>query len=414
MNNENVFFGRFGGKYVAEVLRSVLDSLEMEFQHYWNDEKFKKEFQSLLKDFVGRPTPLIFAENVSQILGGAQIFVKLEGLSNTGAHKINNALGQCLLAKKMGKKNIIAETGAGQHGVATAAACAKLGLPCTIFMGAVDVKRQQPNVATMELYGAKVVSVWGGTQTLKDAVNEAMRHWASDPENTHYVFGSALGPAPFPHMVREFQSVMGEELKAQMKEKNIEMEKVEALVACVGGGSNAIGFFSPFLNQKKPRLVAVEAGGKGKEIGENAVRMSGVGKEGILQGYKSRFLLDEDGQALPTHSVSAGLDYCGIGPQLAFLGEEKRIEFTSQTDEAVLSAVQFFAKNEGLLFALESAHAAAYAIETAPHLPKDKILILNMSGRGDKDLFITCPYFRPEKWENFLEEELLQLKRAKK
>ena len=414
MNNENVFFGRFGGKYVAEVLRSVLDSLEIEFQKYWQDENFKKEFQNLLKDFVGRPTPFIFAENVSQILGGAQIYVKLEGLANTGAHKINNALGQCLLAQKMGKKKIIAETGAGQHGVATAAACAKLGLECTIFMGAVDVKRQQPNVATMELYGAKVVPVFGGTQTLKDAVNEAMRHWAMDPENTHYVFGSALGPAPFPYMVREFQSVIGEELKAQLKEKNLNLEQVEALVACAGGGSNAIGFFAPFLNQKQPRLIAVEAGGKGDKIGENALRMSGVAREGILQGYKSKFLLDSDGQALPTHSVSAGLDYCGIGPQLAFLGEEKRIEFTFARDDEVLSAVQFFAKNEGLLFALESAHAASYAIQTAPSLPQDKILIVNMSGRGDKDLFITCPYFRPQKWEKFLEEELVALKKVKK
>lgn len=408
--SNNGFFGRFGGKYVAEVLRSVLDDLEIEFQKAWANPQFKKEFENLLKDFVGRPTPFLKAENASKKLGGAQIFIKLEGLANTGAHKINNALGQCLLAKKMGKKKIIAETGAGQHGVATAAACAKLGLECTIFMGAVDVKRQQPNVATMELFGARVVSVLGGTQTLKDAVNDAMRAWAADPENTHYVFGSALGPAPFPDIVREFQSVIGKETKQQIAEKGVSLNDVAAMIACVGGGSNAIGFFSPFLKENV-RLIGVEAGGIGENVGENAVRMSGVAREGILQGYKSRFLLDEDGQALPTYSVSAGLDYCGIGPQLAFLGDEKRVEFQSVSDSEVLAAVRFFAQNEGLVFALESAHAAAFALKLAPTLPKDKILILNMSGRGDKDLFITCPYFRRDAWQEFLQNELQELKK---
>lgn len=407
MSNKG-FFGRFGGKYVAEVLRSVLDALEIEFQKAWADPQFKKEFGNLLKDFVGRPTPFLKAENASQKLGGAQIYIKLEGLANTGAHKINNALGQCLLAKKMGKRRIIAETGAGQHGVATAAACTKLGLDCTIFMGAVDVKRQQPNVAMMALYGARVVSVLGGTQTLKDAVNEAMRAWAADPENTHYVFGSALGPAPFPDIVREFQSVIGNEVKSQIAEKGLALNDVAAMIACVGGGSNAIGFFAPFLKENV-RLIGVEAGGIGGGVGENAVRMSGVAREGILQGYKSRFLLDDDGQALPTYSVSAGLDYCGIGPQLAFLGEEKRVEFQSVSDSEVLDAVQFFAQNEGLVFALESAHAAALAIKLAPTLSSDKALIINMSGRGDKDLFITCPYFRRDEWREFLKNELAEL-----
>lgn len=409
--SDSGFFGRFGGKYVAEVLRSVLDSLEIEFQNAWQDRQFHSEFEALLKDFVGRPTPFLKAENASRKLGGAQIFIKLEGLANTGAHKINNALGQCLLARRMGKHHIIAETGAGQHGVATAAVCAQLGLDCTIFMGAVDVKRQQPNVATMELYGAHVVPVLGGTQTLKDAVNDAMRAWAADPENTHYVFGSALGPAPFPDMVREFQSVVGNEVKSQMTEKNLDLENIVALIACVGGGSNAIGFFSPFLKEQV-RLIGVEAGGIGDGIGENAVRMSGMAREGILQGYKSRFLLDDDGQALPTYSVSAGLDYCGIGPQLAFLGEEKRVEFQSVGDADVLAAVQFFAQNEGLVFALESAHAAALAIKLAPTLSPEKSIIINMSGRGDKDLFITSPYFRRKAWREFLKNELATLDKS--
>ena len=405
--SENGFFDNFGGKYVAEVLRRPLDELEVEFKKAMADPAFIKELETIQRDYIGRETPLLFAETATKLLGGAQIYIKLEGLANTGAHKINNAIGQCLLAKRMGKTRIIAETGAGQHGVATAAACAKLGLDCTVYMGEVDVRRQQPNVAAMEMYGAKVHPVTSGSRTLKDAVNEAMRDWAANPDTTHYVLGSALGPAPFPDMVREFQSVIGKEVKKQAAEREL---NIAAMVACVGGGSNSIGFFAPFIDEKSPRLIGVEAGGIGPGVGENAIRMTGnVSREGILHGYKSRFLLDDDGQALPTRSISAGLDYCGIGPQLAALGKEGRIEFTSATDKEALDAVKFFARNEGVLFAMESAHAGAAAIKLAPSLPKDKAIIVNMSGRGDKDIFITCPVFRPAEWKQFLISELERL-----
>ena len=411
MYSNNGFFDDFGGKYVAEVLRRPLDELEKAFNEAMKDETFVKELETIQKDYIGRETPLLFAKTATEILGGAQIYIKLEGLANTGAHKINNAIGQCLLAKRMGKKRIIAETGAGQHGVATAAACAKLGLDCTVYMGEVDVRRQQPNVAAMEMYGAKVHPVTSGSRTLKDAVNEAMRDWAANPDSTHYVLGSALGPSPFPDMVREFQSVIGKEVKRQAAEKNLD---IEALIACVGGGSNSIGFFAPFIDEKNPRLIGVEAGGIGDGIGENAVRMSGkAARDGIMHGYKSRFLLDEDGQALETRSISAGLDYCGIGPQLASLGKTGRIEFTSALDKEALDAVKFFAKNEGVLFAMESAHAGAQAIKMAPTLPKNKAIIINMSGRGDKDIFITCPVFRPQQWKEFLVSELERLKESK-
>lgn len=410
-NSKDGFFDRYGGKYVAEVLRRPLDELEVAFKHYMADKDFIDELNTIRRDYIGRETPLYYAPTATQILGGAQIYIKLEGLANTGAHKINNAIGQCLLAKKMGKKRIIAETGAGQHGLATAAACAKLGLDCTIYMGEIDVKRQQPNVATMELYGAKVHPVTSGSRTLKDAVNEAMRDWAAHPDTTHYVLGSALGPAPFPDIVREFQSVIGYEVKQQCAERNID---IGAMVACVGGGSNAIGFFSPFVDEKEPRLIGAEAGGIGPGIGENASRMTGnASREGIVQGYKSRFLLDEDGQALPTRSISAGLDYMGIGPQLAALGASGRVEFTSILDKEALEAISFFAKNEGILFAMESAHAGAAAMKIARELPKNKAVIINMSGRGDKDLFITSPVFRRDEWISFLKAEVERLESDK-
>lgn len=410
-HSDNGFFDRYGGKYVAEVLRRPLDELEVAFKEALSDSSFLQELKTIHRDYIGRETPLLYAETATKLLGGAQIYIKLEGLANTGAHKINNAIGQCLLAKRMGKKRIIAETGAGQHGVATAAACAKLGLDCTVYMGEVDVRRQQPNVSTMEMYGAKVHAVTSGSRTLKDAVNEAMRDWAANPDTTHYCLGSALGPAPFPDIVREFQSVIGRELEGQIKERNLD---VAALLACCGGGSNSIGFFSPFIDKKEPRLIAVEAGGTGPGVGQNASRMTGnASREGIMQGYKSRFLLDEDGQSLPTSSISAGLDYCGIGPQLAALGNSGRIEFTSALDKEALEAVMFFAKNEGVLFAMESAHAGAEAIKLAPTLPKDKAIIINMSGRGDKDIFITCPVFRPEEWKKFLVSELERLNENK-
>lgn len=405
------FFNEYGGKYVAEVLRRPLDELQSAFKHYMQDKEFLDELNTIRRDYIGRETPLYFAPTATKLLGGAQIYIKLDGLANTGAHKINNAIGQCLLAKKMGKTRIIAETGAGQHGVATAAACAKLGLECIVYMGEVDVRRQQPNVAAMELYGAKVRAVTSGSRTLKDAVNEAMRDWAANFENTHYVLGSALGPAPFPDIVREFQSVIGYEVKEQCEQRGI---KIGAMVACVGGGSNSIGFFSPFIDKKEPRLIGAEAGGIGPNVGENASRMTGnAARDGILQGYKSRFLLDDDGQALPTRSISAGLDYCGIGPQLAALGKSGRVEFCAIKDDEALDAVSFFAKNEGILFALESAHAGAAAMKIAKELSADQAVIINMSGRGDKDVFITSPVFRREEWINFLHAEIERLEENK-
>ena len=411
MKSTDGFFNQYGGKYVAEVLRRPLDELAEAFHFYMNDKVFLEELRIIQRDYIGRETPLYFAPTATELLGGAQIYIKLEGLANTGAHKINNAIGQCLLAKKMGKTRIIAETGAGQHGLATAAACAKLGLECIVYMGEVDVRRQQPNVAAMELYGAKVCAVTAGSRTLKDAVNEAMRDWAANFENTHYVLGSALGPAPFPDIVREFQSVIGNEVKRQCEERSV---KIGAMVACVGGGSNSIGFFSPFIDQKEPRLIGAEAGGIGNGVGENASRMTGdAARDGIMQGYKSRFLLDDDGQALPTRSISAGLDYCGIGPQLAALGKSGRIEFTAIRDEEALEAVKFFAKNEGILFALESAHAGAAAMKIAREIPKDQAVVINMSGRGDKDVFITSPVFRPEEWNQFLHAEIERLESNK-
>ncbi len=405
------YFDRFGGRYVAEVLRRPLEELETAFGLAMADSAFVAELEGLRRDFIGRPTPLLFAENATRLVGGARIYIKMEGLAHTGAHKINNALAQALLARRMGKKRIIAETGAGQHGLATASACAKLGLECVVYMGEVDVRRQQPNVAAMELYGAKVVSVTSGSRTLKDAINEAMRDWAATFDTTHYLIGSALGPAPFPDMVRTFQSVIGTETLAQLTERNLD---VEALVACVGGGSNAIGFFSPFLALEHPRLVGAEAGGIGPATGENAIRMTGTAaSDGIIHGYKSRFLVDGDGQVAETRSISAGLDYPGIGPELAALGESGRIEFTSVTDSEALEAVTFFARNEGVIFALESAHGGAAAVKIARNAPKHKAVIVNMSGRGDKDIFITSPVFRPAEWKEFLKAELARLESGK-
>ena len=404
----NDFFGQFGGRYVAEVLRAPLAELEKAFVEAMADPKFLDEFALVQKEYIGRPTPMLHARNASKILGGAQIYVKLEGLANTGAHKINNAVGQILLAKRMGKKRIIAETGAGQHGVATAAVCAKFGFPCTVYMGEVDIARQRPNVYLMELYGTKVVPVKSGSRTLKDAVNEALRDWAGSFADTHYILGSALGPSPFPDMVREFQSVIGREVEEQTEGLDI-----EALVACVGGGSNSIGFFEPFLGKKAPRLIGVEAGGRGAGPGENAVRMGGDARPGVVQGYKSYFLLDDDGQVRDTHSVSAGLDYAVIGPQLAHLGKTGRIEFASATDDEVIEAVKFFARNEGVVFALESAHAGALAMKLAPTLPKDKAIVVNMSGRGDKDIFISAKIITPEPWIAFLKDEVARYEATK-
>jgi tryptophan synthase beta chain len=393
------FFGALGGRYVPEVLRRPVDELAAAYRDIREEPAFQQELKRYRTAFVGRPTPLLHAENITARYGGAQVYVKLEGLANTGAHKINNALGQALVAKRMGKRRIIAETGAGQHGVATAAVCAKLGFECTVYMGEVDIARQRPNVFWMELYGADVVPVSSGARTLKDAVNEAMRDWSSSFDETHYLIGSALGPSPFPDMVRDFQSVIGKETKEQIEAEGL---TCEALVACVGGGSNAIGFFSPYLETEHPRLIGVEAGGTGTGMGEHASRMNGLGREGIVQGYKSLFLLDEEGQVLPTHSVSAGLDYPGIGPQLASLGLSGRVEFTRATDAEALEALREFARHEGLIFALESAHGAAGALRLAPTLNADQAVVVNMSGRGDKDLFITARHMEPEAWRHFL------------
>ncbi|MFA6506780.1 MAG: tryptophan synthase subunit beta [Treponemataceae bacterium] len=398
------YFGPYGGRYVPEVLRSAIEEIEEAFLSAMADPAFDTELKNIRNDFIGRPTPLLYAANVSKLLGGADLYIKMEGLAHTGAHKINNAVGQALLAKRMGKRRVIAETGAGQHGVATAAACAKLGLECVVYMGSVDVDRQQPNVATMELFGAKVVPVHSGSKTLKDAINEAFRDWAGSFGDTFYLIGSALGPSPYPDMVRTFQSVVGRETKAQLAERGV---TPEVLVACVGGGSNAIGFFEPYLDSESPRLVGVEAGGIGPGKGEHASRMTGDGaRTGIVHGYKSRFLLDDDGQVAETRSISAGLDYPGIGPELAALGRSGRVEFRRATDAEALEALTFLAKNEGVVFALESAHAASAAISLARSLRPGKAVVVNMSGRGDKDLFITAPILRPKEWKAFLEREL--------
>ncbi|GBR77378.1 tryptophan synthase beta chain [Candidatus Termititenax dinenymphae] len=401
------YFGQYGGQYVGEVLKPALDELTKAFQKYSKDKKFLMEYQDLLANYVGRPTPLLFAENMTKDLGGARVYIKLEGLANTGAHKINNALGQVLLAKRIGKKTVIAETGAGQHGVATAAAAARLGLNCEIFMGMVDVARQQPNVFLMKQYGAKIHVVTDGTKTLKDAVNACLKHWTSCFQDTHYVIGSALGPYPYPDMVRFFQSIIGREIKKQIQQKENKLPDV--LIACCGGGSNSIGMFTPFIKDKKVRLIAVEAGGIGNKPGQHAIRISSDSPAGIIEGYKSRFLQTADGQVLPTHSISAGLDYAGIGPELADLAEKGRVEFTSARDLEALSAYQYMARTEGLLFAMESAHAAAAALKIIPKLSKNKIVVINMSGRGDKDIFITAAELYKKEWTEFLGQEIKRL-----
>ena len=398
----NNYFGEFGGRYVAEVLRTPLDLLQEEFSAAMADDEFWRELDTIGAQFIGRPTPLLFAENTSRRIGGAQLYIKMEGLAHTGAHKINNAAGQALLARRMGKKRIIAETGAGQHGVATAAVCAKLGLECRVYMGEIDIRRQKPNVFWMQMYGAEVVPVASGSRTLKDAVNEALRDWAESFPETHYLIGSALGPSPYPDMVREFQSVVGRETREQAEALGLD---VAALVACVGGGSNAIGFFAPYLEQAQPRLVGVEAGGTGDDPGRHAARMGGLGEPGIVQGYKSLFLLDEDGQVQPTHSISAGLDYPGIGPQLASLGASGRVEFRRARDQQALEAVRQFARNEGVVFALESAHGGAVALEIAAGLQPHQAVVVNMSGRGDKDLFIMAGELDRASWREFLLSE---------
>ena len=376
-------FGAFGGRYVAETLMPLILDLERHYRAAQADPAFNAEFDYLLKNYVGRPSPLWFAERLTNDLGGAKIYLKREDLNHTGAHKINNCIGQILLAKRMGKTKIIAETGAGQHGVATATVAALFGLPCTIFMGAVDVARQQPNVFRMKLLGAEVVAVESGAKTLKDAMNEALRHWVANVEDTFYIIGTVAGPHPYPELVRDFQSVIGEEAKAQILEA--EGRLPDMLIAPVGGGSNAIGLFHPFLDDTDVEIVGVEAAGEGLG-GKHAASLAG-GKPGILHGNKTYLLQDEDGQITEAHSISAGLDYPGIGPEHSWLHDIGRARYEPVTDEEALASFQKLTKLEGIIPALESAHAVAAAERIAPTLGKDKIIIVNCSGRGDKDIF---------------------------
>ena len=378
-------FGIYGGRYVPETLMAALVELEHEYESAKKDEAFQAELAALLKDFAGRPTPLYFARRLSEQLGGAKIYLKREDLLHTGAHKINNALGQALLARRMGKKRVIAETGAGQHGVATATVCALLGLECVVYMGEVDMARQQLNVLRMRLLGAEVRGVSAGTKTLKDAISEAMRDWVTNVRTTYYLLGSALGAHPYPTMVRDFHRCISREMKEQILEK--EGRLPTAIIACVGGGSNAIGAFYEFIPDRSVRLIGVEAGGRGTALGEHAARFHG-GVPGVLQGTFSYVLQDEDGQIASTHSVSAGLDYASIGPEHAALHDSGRAEYVSQDDTATLDAVVRLARTEGILPALESAHAVAEAIRIAPTMGTHDILVVNLSGRGDKDMGI--------------------------
>jgi tryptophan synthase beta chain len=376
-------FGVYGGVYVPETLMTALQELEQAYEVAKNDPQFQAELQHHLKEFAGRPTQLYFAERLTNHVGGAKIYFKREDLLHTGAHKINNALAQVLLARRMGKKRIIAETGAGQHGVATAAACAKFGLECVVYMGSVDMERQSLNVFRMRLMGAEVRAVEAGQKTLKEAVNEALRDWVTNVRNTHYVLGTAYGPHPYPKMVRDFHRVIGLEAKEQILAR--EGRLPDELIACVGGGSNAIGLFFEFLEDTAIRMTGVEAGGRGIRRGEHAARFAG-GRLGVLQGCKTFLLQDSDGQIEPTHSVSAGLDYAAVGPEHAFYHERGRIDFAYATDDEVLAAFQLCSRLEGIIPALESTHALAYALKRAKELPKDKIIIASLSGRGDKDV----------------------------
>jgi tryptophan synthase beta chain len=381
--NERGYFGSFGGRFVPETLMYALEELEEEYQKAKEDPSFWQEFEYYLREFAGRPTPLYFAKNLTEYAGGAKIYIKREDLLHTGAHKINNTLGQALLAKRMGKNRIIAETGAGQHGVATATACALLGLECVVYMGEEDAQRQRLNVFRMKLLGAEVRIVKSGSRTLKDAINEALRDWVANVETTHYIIGSVVGPHPFPMMVRDFQSVIGKEAKGQILEKEGKLPK--AVVACVGGGSNAMGIFYPFVEDKEVKLVGVEAGGLGLETGKHSASIN-AGQVGILHGMKSFFLQDEEGQILTTHSISAGLDYPGVGPEHAYLFESGRAEYVYATDQEALEGFKLLSRLEGIIPALEPAHAVLKVVEIASKLSKEDIVIFNLSGRGDKDM----------------------------
>ncbi|MEW6053753.1 MAG: tryptophan synthase subunit beta [Nitrospirota bacterium] len=376
------YFGIYGGRFVPETLMPALLELEEAFYRSRKDREFQKQLAHLRKTYIGRPTPLYFARRLTEHLGGAKIYLKREDLAHTGAHKINNAVGQVLLAKLMGKKRVIAETGAGQHGVATATGAALVGLECGIYMGTEDMKRQSLNVFRMRLLGAKVTEVPTGSMTLKDAINEALRDWTTNVRSTHYILGTVFGPHPFPMMVRDFQSVIGRETKTQILEA--EGKLPDYLIACVGGGSNAIGLFHEFLD-REVKMIGVEAGGRGIETGEHAARFAG-GSLGVFQGCKSYLLQDDDGNVLGTHSVSAGLDYASVGPEHSFLKDSGRIQYSYATDDEALSAFEMLSMTDGIIPALESAHALAEVIKLAPLLPRDAVIVVNLSGRGDKDV----------------------------
>jgi tryptophan synthase beta chain len=386
------YFGEFGGRFVPETLMTPLDELIRVYDKISKSRAFRRRLADILRDYVGRPTPLYFAERLTEDLGGARIFLKREDLLHTGAHKINNAVGQCLLTREMGKERVIAETGAGQHGVATATAAAFLGLSCTVYMGSEDMRRQRLNVDRMRLLGAEVVPVDSGSRTLKDAINEALRDWVTNVRTTHYVLGSVLGPDPFPRMVRDFHRVIGDEARVQLK-RQAGTEAPDLAVACVGGGSNSIGLFTAFLNDQRVRLIGVEAGGRGTRLGEHAARFQG-GKTGVLHGTRTMVLQDDEGQIVETHSVSAGLDYPAIGPEHVWLREEGRVEYTSASDAEAIGAFHLLAKTEGILPALESSHAIAEAAKHAPRLSKKRIILVNLSGRGDKDVESVNEYDR--------------------
>jgi tryptophan synthase beta chain len=376
-------FGPYGGRFVAETLMGPLEELRVAYERYRDDADFIAEFDYDLKQFVGRPSPLYLAERWTQKLGGAKIYLKREDLNHTGAHKINNTIGQALLAKRMGKTRIIAETGAGQHGVATATVAARLGLKCVVYMGATDVERQKINVFRMRLLGAEVVPVSSGSKTLKDALNEAMRDWVTNIDDTFYIIGTVAGPHPYPAMVRNFQSIIGREAREQCLAQ--EGRLPDALVACVGGGSNAMGLFYPFLPDEAVKMYGVEAGGEGIKSGHHAARFA-TGRPGVLHGNRTYLMEDEDGQIIESHSVSAGLDYPGVGPEHAWLKDSGRAEYVYATDEEALAAFHDLTRTEGIIPALESSHALAYAAKLAPTLDKDQIIIVNLSGRGDKDI----------------------------
>lgn len=382
-------YGIHGGQYIPETLMHAVIELEKAYEYYKNDPQFNKELQELFHEYANRPSLLYYAEKMTKDLGGAKIYLKREDLNHTGSHKINNVLGQVLLAKKMGKKRVLAETGAGQHGVATATAAALMDMECTVYMGREDTERQALNVFRMELLGAKVVVVESGTKTLKDAVNEALRQWTANVNDTYYVLGSVMGPHPYPEMVRDFQSVIGKEVKAQMLEKEGRLPDV--VMACVGGGSNAMGLFYDFIPYKEVQLIGVEAAGRGVNTAQTAATIA-RGSLGIFHGMKSYFLQDEYGQIAPVYSISAGLDYPGIGPEHAALYDSGRAQYVSATDDEAVAAFSYLSRTEGIIPAIESAHAIAYAQKLAPALPKDKIIVVNVSGRGDKDVAAIARY----------------------